>query len=794
MRGPIPLAEALAIARQIAEALNAAHDHGVIHRDLKPSNIKLRADGTVKVLDFGLAKALDPASHGSDISQSPTLTSPAFTGVGVILGTAAYMAPEQALGKAVDKRADIWAFGVVVFEMLAGKRPFAGETVTEALASVVKDEPNLEECPARVRRLLRGCLQKNPKDRLHDIADARLLLDDVATEPAPVSVTRRAAPWVVAAICALAAGIAVWAPWRTQPPAPDPIRTQVYLPENVDVASRNFTLSPDGRVLAFSAVGSDGIPRVWVRFMDSLEVRSLTGTETTQTPPQFFWSPDSRRIAYSAKGAKLNAVDLTGSPPQTLSDTTGPSDRPTAVGGSWNRDGVLIFGSVNAELMRVSESGGASSPVTAVDTARKETRHAFPTFLPDGRHFLYLRTNAVPENSGVYLGSLDAKPEEQDSRRLLATTFGPVYVPATQRGRGYLLILREGNVLAQPFDEGRLDIVGDPVTLVQQVGSWVASGFFSASSGVLVYRSSAANRDTRLQWWDREGTFASTPEQQVGFSAMSLSPDAERIALVRSDPAGPTAEIWIWDTARGNSTRVTVGSGRAEAPVWTPDGRQIVFAANREGPLNLYRKLATVSKEDEILLKSAQDKTPTSISPDGGFLLYTQTDPQTKKDIWVLSNPGGPGDRKSTPFQKGDFDESEAQFSPEPERDVPDAPRWVAYTSNESGRNEVYVREFPLNAAGGNWLVSKAGGTNPRWRRDGKELFFAAPDGNVMSVDITPGATFKASEPRLLVRVPSGIRPNWDVTPDGKRFLVLVNVQQAAPFTVWQNWQAALKR
>jgi len=791
-RGTIPLDEALQVAKQIAEALQAAHDHGVIHRDLKPSNIKLRADGTVKVLDFGLAKPVDPTFSASDVSESPTLTSPAFTGVGVILGTAAYMAPEQARGKAVDKRADIWAFGVVLYEMLTGKRPFRGETITDILAAVVGQEPDWSRIPVQTRRLVKACLQKDPSRRLHDIADVKLLMED---EPQAERPRQPRLAWIAAGAFAVAMGVAVWAPWRTPPPAPEPIRTQVYLPENVDAASRNFTLSPDGRVLAFSAVGSDGIPRVWVRLMDSLEVRSLPGTETTQTPPQFFWSPDSRRIAYSAKGGKLNTVDLTGSPPQTLVDTTSPSDRPQAVGGSWNRDGELIFGSLNTALVRVSLSGGAPSPVTALDLSRKETRHAFPTFLPDGRHFLYLRTSAtIPENSGVYLGSLDAKPGEQDARRLVATMFGPVYVPSTQRGRGHLLILRDGNVLAQAFDEGRMEIVGDPVTVVQQVGAYVASGFFSASGEVLVYRSSGANQDTRLQWWDREGTTAGT-ELLGGVRTLAFSPDGERIALVRPDPAGPNADIWIWDTTRGNNSRLMVGPGRVESPVWTPDGLQVVFASNREGPWNLYRKLANVSKQDEVLLKSGQDKTPTSISPDGRLLLYTQTDPQTKKDIWVLSNPGGgPGDRKPTPFQRQQFDESEAQFSPEPEIGATSGPRWVAYTSNESGRNDVYVREFPLNAAGGNWLVSKAGGTNPRWRRDGKELFFAALDGSVMSVDVTPGATFQASEPKLLVRVPSGIRPNWDVTPNGKRFLVLVNVQQAAPFTVWQNWQAGLKR
>ena len=790
-KGPVPLDEALPIAKQIADALQAAHDHGVIHRDLKPANIKLRADGTVKVLDFGLAKALDAPLGASDVSASPTITSLAFTGVGVILGTAAYMSPEQARGKPVDKRADIWAFGVVLFEMLTGTRPFTGHTVTDALAAVLERPPDLDRVPASVRPLLRRCLEKDATRRLRDIGDAMALVDE-----APVAGGRHARPlrWaVVVAVLAAALGVALWAPWRTPPPPQEAVRTQLNLPETVNAAGRNFALSPDGRKLAFSAFGPDGVPLVWVRFMDSLEVRPLPGSETTETPPPFFWSPDSRFIAYPAKKgpkvAKVNTVDLTGSPPQTLCDTTGPN----LSGGSWNADGVIIFGSANAGLTRVSASGGATSRVTALDASRNESRHAFPTFLPDGRHFLYLRTSVqTPENSGVFLGSIDVKPEEQDSRRLVATTIAPVYVPSRARNPGYLLIFREGTVSGYAFDEERMAIVGEPVTVLQQVGVYVGSGFFSAShTGVLVYRSSAASQNARVLWYDRQGNLLVVPEQPSGIRALALSPDGARAALVRLDSGNPNGDIWTWDATRFDSTRVTFDPRRAESPVWTPDGLRVIFASTRDGPLNLYRKLANESKQDEVLWKSGQDKTPTSISPDGRFLLYTQTDPQTKKDIWVLWNPNGsPSDRKATPFQQQEFDETEAQFSKEPET----GSRWVAYTSDESGRNEVSVRAFPLNPAGDKWLVSKAGGSNPRWRRDGKELFFAAPDGGVMSVDVTTEPTFQTSAPKTLFKVPAGILRNWDVTADGKRFLVLVRQDAPVPFTVLQNWPAALKR
>jgi len=789
-QGPLPVELALNYARQIADALAAAHEKGIVHRDLKPGNIKITPDGAVKVLDFGLAKVGGtPVAKPED---SPTMNM-AATEAGVILGTAAYMSPEQARGKPVDKRADIWAFGVVLYEMLTGQRLFKGETPTDILALVVGQEPDWTRVPAKTRRLLQSCLQKDPKQRLHDIADARLLLEDAADSAGPSRSRLGRVAWMVAAGLAVAFGVALWAPWRTPTPAPDVVRLQILPPENVNTAGRNFALSPDGRKLAFSAIGPDGIPRVWVRSMDSLDVRALSATETSQNVPPFFWSPDSRYVVYTAPDRQLKKVDLAGSPPQTLCDTTGPN----AVGGSWNSDGVIIFGSSNTALTRVSGSGGTPSPVTALDASRKETRHAFPTFLPDGRHFLYLRSSTIPENSGVYLGTLDAKPEEQDSRQLVATTFGPAYVPSREAGRGYLLILREGTLLAQTFDQRRMELVGEPVSVAQQVGSNIAAGLFSASiNGVLVYKSVGANQDTRLVFFNRQGSVSVASEQPGGLSALALSPDAERAALVRQNPTNPlNQDIWTWDTTRANSTRVTFDPRRAESPVWLPDGGRLIFRSNREGSWDLYRKLSNESKDDEILVRSGQDKTPTSISPDGRFLLYTQSDPQTKNDIWILSNPGaGQRDRKSTPFLQSESNESEARFSPDPEGGAPSGRRLVAYTSDESRRNEVYVREFPQNATARKWPVSKAGGTNPRWRGDGKELLFAAPDGTIMSVDVTPGITFQGSAPKALFNVPSGILPNWDLTADGKRFLVLMRVQQNAPFTVMQNWQTALKR
>ena len=782
-KGPMPLEEALRIAQQIVAALEAAHEKGVTHRDLKPANIKVKSDGAVKVLDFGLAKsAPDPGSQET-VSMS-------LTESGVVVGTAAYMSPEQAQGKEVDKRSDIWAFGVVFYELLSGQRLFKGDSMADTLVQVMTKTPDWTRIPANVQPLLRRCLERDPHRRLRDIGDSMALLETASTvapgvEPAP---SRR--PWLLwggfaaATLAALALAILYFGQQR---PSAEPVRLQIALPEDVNAANRNFALSPDGRKLAFSAAGPDGVARVWVRLMDSPDVRELPGSETTINAPPFFWDPDSRLIAYTGPGSKLKKVDLLGSPPQTLSDTTGLN----AVGGSWNTDNVLIFGSGAAGLTRVSASGGMPSPVTVPDKARGETRHAFPTFLPDNRHFLYLRSSpTVPENSGVYIGSLDVKPEEQDSKLLLATTFGPAYAPSLQRGRGFVLFLREGTLWANSFDEGRMELLGDPVSLVQQVNSNIAAGAFSASlNGVLVYRASAVSLDGRVLFLGRTGTpLSQIPAQPpVGLRAVALSPDEARAALVRQDPANPmNRNIWTWDTKQGSSAQMTFDPGLAESPVWSHEGSRIFYRSNRDGAWNLYRKLANSSKDDEVLVKTPQDKTPTGISRDGSLLLYTQTDPKTKNDVWVLSNPSGiPGEKKA--ILNGEANESDARFSPETGAS---GPRWVAYTSDESGRAEVWVREYPQ---GSRWPISTQGGTNARWRGDGKELFFAALDGSVMAVEVTAGAAFQHSPPMVLSK--PGVFPNWDVAADGKRFLALLRGAGAqAPFTVWQNWRESLPK
>jgi eukaryotic-like serine/threonine-protein kinase len=769
-QGAIPLEDALHIARQIGDALDAAHERGIIHRDLKPANIKLKADGTVKVLDFGLAKVADAQTDARAI-DSPTLTVGA-TQAGMILGTAAYMAPEQARGRAVDKRADIWAFGVVMFEMLIGRRLFQGEDVSETLAAVIKEDIPWNLAPARLRRLLQSCLERNPKRRLRDIGDAWRLLEDT---PQVVGASKQHwLAWGAAVLFATVAVVAFWAPWRIPSTATPSMRFQIPLPEKT--IGGFAALSPDGRWLVFRGTGSDGVNRLWVRAMDSLEARPLRGTEGATTPP--FWSPDSRFIAFDSAG-RLKKIDISGGPPQPICDFPG-----VTIGGSWNKDDVIVFGTLGP-IMRVSAAGGVASAVTALNDSRAENRHILPVFLPDGRHFLYLKISSALENSGIYVGSLlESKTLDQDSRPLVATTFGPVYVPST-KSRGHLLFLRDQLLMSQLFDERRLELMDDAIPLAEQVGSYINAGAFSASAGVLVYRAGGVGGlNLQLTWLDAQGKVDRIVSDPGPYSNLALAPDGIRSAVARVDQQSASRDIWIVDFGRNTSTRFTFSGAANGYPIWSPDGTRVVFSSNKDGAYNLYLKLASMVKDEELLLKSSEVKTPTGWSSDGKFLLYTVADPKRKSDLWILPLEG---DRKPVSLIATPFNESEGRFATDD--------RFIAYVSDESGHSEVYVREFRSTSVGAKLLVSKNGGTNPRWRADGKALFYSAPDGTVMRVEVNAGKTFQAGVPQPLFKLPPGAT-TFDMTGDGKRFFSGVPVEQGAqaPFTVVLNWQADLKK
>jgi Tol biopolymer transport system component len=808
-QGPIPIDDALRIARQIADALEYAHEHGIIHRDLKPANVKVAADDTVKVLDFGLAKAMESGPSTADIANSPTLSQMA-TQAGVLLGTAAYMSPEQAKAKPVDRRADIWAFGCVLYEMLTGKKAFSGDTVTDTLAAVITKEPDWSRLPAgtpvRVRVLLQRCLQKDPKLRLRDIGDARISLDEVLsgapeTVPSLAGSGRAAKRWLwvtagLAGLLLLATGLLAFLYFHEKPRESQTTQFEIPLPEKATKAGA-LAVSPDGRKLVLIATGADGQSRLWVRSLATLDVRPLEGTEGATDFP--FWSPDSRFIAFVAQG-HLKKIEATGGPPITLCDS------PSLLGGAWARDDEILFGTV-AGLRKVAAAGGSPSPVTTDGTA------TFPSLLPDGRHFVYWHASPQRAGIGIYVGVVDAKPEEQPSAKLLGDGSPVVYAPSSDPEVGYLLFVRGGATLgapgvlmAQPFDTRRLELKGDAIPIAEQISN---TGFSASATGVLAYVEgytsppvSVAPRGFilgRLTWFDREGKALGAVGDLGLYRTLALSPDEERVAFDRGDPQNPgTRNIWLYDFKRGVTTRFTFDSGTDFDPVWSPDGSQIAFASNRRGAFDLYQKASNLASEDELLFKSSEAKVPSNWSRDGRYLLFFN--PLPPNHIWLLPVSGKGTDQKPLQFSASQFNEAAARFSPDG--------RWIAYSSTESGRSEIYVRPFDAASAGaapagngnpvtGKWMISKDGGDSVLWRRDGKELFYLSPDAMAMAVPVNTSGVFQAGIPKPLFKVPAGVL-FWDVSADGKKFLMAApsaTGQAGEPkFTVVLNWQSALKK
>ncbi len=785
-QGPIPVDEAVRIARQIADALEYAHERGIIHRDLKPANVKVAADDTVKVLDFGLAKALEGDPASIDISTSPTISRMA-TQQGVLLGTAAYMSPEQAKAKPVDRRADIWAFGCVLYEMLTGKQAFTGETVTDTLASIIREEPDWSQLPqatpTHVRVLLQRSLQKDPKQRLRDIGDARIVLDEVLSgaarqvPPGPAQLASRRKLWLLSCLAGLLLVSTSWLAWihfHEMPVAPaqllrygilPPEKTNVVTNTNLSV-SVNITLSPDGRHLAFLARAPSGPPQLWVRDLDSLEPRPLPGTEGAADP---FWSPDSRTLAFQ-NGAELEKVDISAGVPQVICNTAG---LPT--GGSWNQDGVIVFGSLDGVKM-VSATGGTPSLVTKVDPSGGEIAHILPSFLPDGRHFLYSRY--LGSGNGTYLGSLDARPEQQDSKRLLAAY--AAYVPSSQ-GTGHLAFMQNGTVMAQAFDTARMELSGDPAPIVQQ-----AAEFTFSADGILAYR---GERPLQLTWFDRKGNILGTLGEPGVYPAWAaISPGGSAVVVPREEGEG--LDLWLYNLERGTQSRLTLDGKLNMGPVWSPDGSHVAFRSSREGSIRIYQKAVNGIGQDEVLDNTPETlKAPLDWSADGQYLIEGVFF-NGKGSIWVLpmSLEQAGGDRKRFPYVKDQFNNIGGKLSPDGQ--------WLAYTSDETGRFEIFVQTFPK--PGGKWPVSINGGSRPVWSRNGKELYFIGTDGRLMAVDVGSerGGSFEVGAPKALFdpHIGGNEADGFDVTKDG-RFLIPIAVEQSSsPINVVVNWPSLLKK
>jgi len=785
-RGAIPIDEALPIARQIADALEAAHEQGIIHRDLKPANIKVRADGTVKVLDFGLAKAMDPAGASSaNAMNSPTLSMHA-TQAGIILGTAAYMSPEQARGKAVDRRADIWAFGVVLFEMVTGRRAFEGDDIAITLAAVMMKEPDWRALPTPTpvafRRLLTRCLKKDPKARIRDMGDARLQIEellsgaqeDLGVPSVPVARSRfqRALPWASTGALAVALVLALWAPWQTAS-APATLRLNAELGADVSLYGglrglyAALSLSPDGRVLVFVAQKPIGVSQLYMRRLDRFEAVPMPGTDGANSP---FFSPDGQWVAFNA-GGKLKKVSVTGGAAVEVGNAPAP-----AAGGAWSEDGTTITFSPlrSAGLVRVSSDGGGKpEPVTTLGEG--QVTHRWPQMLPGGRGVLFTAHTRV---SGFNDANLEVQPLPNGARKVVQRgAFYGRYLPS-----GHLVYVRDGTLYAAPFDLDRLELTRSPVPILEGVTttSYGAAQFAVSDNGTLVYlRGRNGSTDVPIEWLDREGKVTPLRVMPADWSNLVFAPDGLRLALDITD--GSRTDVWTYDLRRELLDRLALTPGDALKPVWTPDGKRIVYSSPRSdtGGANLYWQRADNTGDVQRLTESKNGQGAWSWHPNGKFLAFHELTAEGQDDVFILEMEGDevsgwkPG--KIRAFLKGPSAERAPMFSPKDGR-------WVAYQSTESGRDEVYVRPFP--GPGGSFKISTDGGTTPTWSRTRSELFFAAPDGRIMVTPYTvEGEVFRAEKPRpwsetrFVVRPRSGPTRSFDLHPDGNRFALATETQ-----------------
>ncbi|HEY3204492.1 MAG TPA: protein kinase, partial [Thermoanaerobaculia bacterium] len=778
-KGPLPAEQLLRYGIEIADAMDKAHRQGIVHRDLKPGNVMLTKSG-VKLLDFGLAKfqpgAREVVSGVSRLATEAQASQP-LTERGTVLGTFQYMAPEQLEGGEADVRSDIFAFGAVLYEMATGQKAFSGKSQASLIGSILRDDPPaISEIapmtPPALDRVVKTCLAKDPEDRFQTAHDVKLQLQWIAEGgsqaglPAPVASRRRnreKLAWSAAAAALLAAVALGYGFWKRGPKPPRSYRFEVPVPADVTTVDAP-RISPDGRILAFDAVDSSGKNRIWVRPLNALQAHPLTGTEGTK---RVFWSPDSRFLAFIADG-KLQKIDVNGGPPQKICDA------PTGADGTWSPQGVILFDGTGPDpIQRVPASGGVPIAIVRLDPKRKERQIGWPEFLPDGRHFLYMAAADRPEDSVYRIASLDSKENRP---------FAPAQSLITYVEPGYLLYLRDKTLVAQPFDAKALKTTGEPVPIAEHIGTdAVGLARFSVSrEGTLVYRTGDAGN--RMVWVDRGGKELETLGDPAEHHDPSLSPDGARLAFDSVDSRSGKTDLWIRDLSRGVSSRFTFGAGDSFAPSWSPDGRRIAFS----NKVDLFEKPADGQGAETPLVKSDELKIVSDWSRDGRYIAFVNRSPQTNFDIWILPTFG---DRKAFPWLKTSFNENWPVFTPDG--------RFLAYQSNESGRQEIYVQSFP--GPGGKWQISNAGGTEPHWRDDGKELYYRSADQKITAVDIRAGDTFEAGVPKPLfpVHLETGLARNrYLPSRDGQRFLLVATPSRDAmtPTTVVLNWFTDLGR
>jgi serine/threonine protein kinase/Tol biopolymer transport system component len=779
-KGALSTDQVLRYAIEIADALDRAHRQGVVHRDLKPGNIMLASSG-LKLLDFGLAKLRE--SHPVPVDSSTVATGHApLTAHGAILGTIQYMAPEQLEQKETDTRADIFAFGAVVYEMATGRKAFEGESQASLIAAILdSDPPSMSTLrpttPPVLDHVVSRCLAKDPEERWSTAHDVMLQLKWIAdgasqgilSAPALArGKNREFLGWVAASLlllsllAALALGIVHFRETREQM---NPVRFVVLPPEKVTSRWSDVpVISPDGQKIVSGGLTVEGKDMLWVRPLDSLTTEPLSGTEGASFP---FWSPNSDSIAFFAQG-KLKKIDTSGGTPQTVCDA------PNCLGGTWNRDGVIVFGTWAGPLYRVSAGGGEAIPLTTVDKTRQESSHRWPQFLPDGRHFLFFARSVQPEKNGIYIGALDSK----ETRFVLNVDSNARYAPP-----GYLLFARGATLMAQPFDVRKLQIAAEPIYVAEPVGRLeLGSGaaFSVSDNGALAYQESSG-ATVQLAWFSREGKRLGSIGDPGLYRQIVLSPDEKRVAVERFDVKTRSANIWFLELSSGILSRMTFNPAGDADPVWSPDGRRLAFTSNRKGKFDLLMKVVG-SSDQEVLLESNDNKFPEDWSKDGRFLVYGHQQGRAVSALPLF------GDRKAKLLVQAGSEKDEFHFSPNG--------RWIAYGSSESGRWEVYIASFPAFEA--KRQVSRAGGSQAIWRKDGNELFYLSLDGKLMAVEIKSDSPLETGVPKVLFQTSLRTNPVLDqycAAGNGARFLVMEPKEETARrFNVVLNWTAALKR